>query len=64
MIRDRPPRLDVIYINQSFYFVTFATRSPVVTGVSPAESDFLQPTRLPLQFRQLAVVARVSRAKI
>jgi REP element-mobilizing transposase RayT len=26
MIKDRPHRLDLIYINQPLYFVTFATR--------------------------------------
>ena len=37
MIKDRPHRLDLIYRNQTLYFVTFAARSPVVAGVSPAE---------------------------
>jgi len=26
MIKDRPHRLDLIYVNQPLYFVTFATR--------------------------------------
>jgi REP element-mobilizing transposase RayT len=26
MIKDRPPRLDLIYVNEPLYFVTFTTR--------------------------------------
>jgi hypothetical protein len=45
MIKDSPHRLDLIYINQPLYFVTFATRdSRNVPSLHPAQLA-LEPIR-------------------
>ena len=42
MIKDRPRRLDLIYINQPLYFVTFATRDRKSIPSLDSAQDALQ----------------------
>jgi REP element-mobilizing transposase RayT len=49
MIKDRPHRLDLIYINQPLYFVTFATRDrkriPSLHGAQPVLEQYARRAR-------------------
>jgi len=49
MIKDRPPRLDLSYINQPLYFVTFATRDrktiPSLDGAQVALEKYARRAR-------------------
>ena len=49
MIKDRPHRLDLIYINQPLYFITFATRDrkriPSLDGAQPVLEQYARRAR-------------------